>query len=139
MSEPSEPSEPSDSSSAFPFAEQLPAKPNESDRMMAMLAHLGGLFAGFIAPLIIWAVKKDESEFVGYHALQALIWHGAFTAIMLVVITPITFITCGAGAVLVFPMIAVQIAFCIIHGLKANEGEWSGYPLLAHFGRPPDR
>ena len=35
------------------------------DQTMGMLAHLLGIFTGFIGPLIIYLMKKDESPWVG--------------------------------------------------------------------------
>ncbi|OLT38618.1 hypothetical protein BJF79_26390 [Actinomadura sp. CNU-125] len=40
--------------------------------MWAMFCYLGSLLLGFVAPLVIYFVKKGESPFVRYHAAQAL-------------------------------------------------------------------
>ena len=32
---------------------------------------------GFIPPLIIFAVKREQSRFAAFHALQAVLWHAA--------------------------------------------------------------
>lgn len=45
------------------------------ERTMAMLAHVLSIFAGFVAPLVIYFVKRRESRFVAFHALQAIFWH----------------------------------------------------------------
>ena len=39
---------------------------NDSDdvRLMAMLIYLLGFVSGFIGPLIIWLVKKDDSKLI---------------------------------------------------------------------------
>ena len=42
---------------------------------MAMLAYILGIFTGFIGPLVLWLIKKDQSKFVAFHALQALLLH----------------------------------------------------------------
>ena len=41
----------------------------QDERTMAMLAHLLGIVTGFLGPLVIWLIKKDQSKFVAYHAL----------------------------------------------------------------------
>ena len=48
-------------------------------RMWAMLCHLGGLaalipfpFAGIVAPLIIWLVKKEDHPFIDESGKEAL-------------------------------------------------------------------
>ncbi|MEC7445671.1 MAG: DUF4870 domain-containing protein, partial [Planctomycetota bacterium] len=39
---------------------------------MAMLAHLLGALVGFLGPLILWVVKKDEHEFIDDQSKEAL-------------------------------------------------------------------
>jgi uncharacterized Tic20 family protein len=56
------------------------------ERLMAMLSHLSILFGGIILPIILWAVQKDKSRFVRYHALQAIFFHIAYIAILVIVI-----------------------------------------------------
>jgi uncharacterized protein len=53
-----------------------PAEISQEDRVLAGIAHLS-VFIGFpvVAPLVIYAIKKDQSRFVAYHALQAAITH----------------------------------------------------------------
>ena len=88
---------------------------------MAMLSHLLALLgkflgvAGFIGPLIIYLIKKDDDEFVAFHSLQALYWELVF----LVIGT----ITCGIGFI-------VALVFNIILLIKANNGEWAEYPVI---------
>jgi uncharacterized Tic20 family protein len=40
--------------------------------MWAMLAHLGGILLGIIAPLIVWAMYKDRDQFVKDQSVEAL-------------------------------------------------------------------
>ena len=54
-----------------------------------MLAHLLGALLGFLGPLIIWLVKKDDHPFVAEQSKEALnfqltllIWYVAATAIV---------------------------------------------------------
>src|SRR4051812_11305473 len=46
--------------------------PTPDDKTMAMLAHLLGIVTGFVGPLIIWLVKKDQSPFVDDQGKEAL-------------------------------------------------------------------
>src|SRR5437660_11609342 len=57
--------------------EQVPPVPTQDERTMAMLAHVLAIFSSFIAPLVVYLLKKD-SRFVSFHSLQVLIWHAAF-------------------------------------------------------------
>ncbi len=51
------------------------SEPTPDERTTAMLAHVLTIFAGFIAPLIIYLAKRRDSRFVAFHAMQALLWH----------------------------------------------------------------
>lgn len=84
------------------------------DRTMAMLAHVLMIVTGFIGPLILYFIKKDESRFVAFHSLQALY----FSLISIV----LAILTCGIWSIVV-------IILGIIMALKANEGKWERYWL----------
>src|SRR5699024_5337694 len=45
-------------------------KPTDDERMMAMLIYLVSLFTTIIGPLIIWLIKREESDFVDYHGKE---------------------------------------------------------------------
>lgn len=124
--------------------------PTQDERTFALLAHVLGIFSGFIAPLIFFLVKRD-SKFVSFHALQSLAWH-------------ILYFICIFGAILVFivsmissgafhdktqgqPPLAffgffgilwlvalgggiLNIILGIVFGVKAHKGEWAEFPLL---------
>lgn len=128
--------------------------PNQDERTLAMLAHLLQVFSGFLGPLIIYLVKRNQSRFVAFHALQALFWQLAFMVLV------------GCGSVLIFvtlfatiastppPSGALPVAFLLVIGLfylfvfggwiltlilgilfavKANNGEWAGYPVIGQW------
>lgn len=106
----------------------------KDEKTMALLAHLSVLVFPVIAPLILWAVKKDESKFIAYHALQAAIFQAITYPILIVLIIFLMIVTLG----LCFPapMLAMLPSVAgILWGLKANEGKWEGYPLIDSIGR----
>ena len=119
---------------------------------MAMLAHVLQLFGGFIAPLVIFLVKRD-SKFVRYHALQPLIWQCVvMVATMLLMFgfmitmfltmpveaqgktnqqPPVAFFVMFGGMwILIAGSWMVNLFLAIYHGIKSNEGAWSRYPLI---------
>lgn len=109
-----------------------PRQPGEitsEDKTTAMLGHVIGCVVSFVGPLVIWVIKKDESPFVAYHAMQATVYHALALVISMAVIT----VTCGLGS----PILLLFWAGAIWVGLKANNGEWQGYPGLSSIGRPP--
>lgn len=103
-------------------------EPDKDARNMALLAHLLGIVSGFIGPLVIWLLKKDQSPYVDDQAKEALNFQITLLFAVLGVIV-IAIVTCGAGAVLAFAIPVVQIVFGIIAAMKSNNGEYYRYPL----------
>jgi uncharacterized Tic20 family protein len=102
------------------------AAPTSDERTMAMLAHLLAIFVGWLAPLIIWLVKKDSSPFVDDQGKEALNFQ-ITVFIALVISGALTFVVIGC---FLAPAVAVaNIIFCIIAGLAANKGERYRYPF----------
>jgi uncharacterized Tic20 family protein len=101
--------------------------PTDEEKMFALLAHLSGCASWFLGPLIIYMIKKDQSKFVAYHGMQALIFHSIAGFLVYAVIT----VTCGIG----FPLIVVPWIVAAWIAFKAYNGEWVGYPMLDKYGR----
>src|SRR5258708_20152100 len=68
--------------------------PAEDERTMAMLAHLLMAFTGFIGPLVIFCVKQN-SRFVRFHSLQALIWHAIYLGLSFVFMAVFFLLLCS--------------------------------------------
>ena len=98
--------------------EQVPPVPSQDERTMAMLAHVLAIFSSFIAPLVIFLLKKD-SRFVSFHSLQVLIWHAAFA------------LTCFLGIIIMFIFVFSTIAAHPAEGPGQPAPlallEWSGF------------
>lgn len=45
----------------------------DADRNLAAAMHVGSIFAPFVVPALVWAVKGRQSKFVGAHARSALV------------------------------------------------------------------
>ncbi len=100
--------------------------PTQDDRNFAMLAHLLGIFTGFLGPLIIWLIKKDDSAFAGQEAREALNFQitlliGYMVAGILIVIL--------IGIPLLFALHIVNIIFSIIAAIASSKGESYRYPF----------
>ncbi len=103
-----------------------PGKPSKDDCNIAMIAHLLGIFTGFIGALVIWIVKKDEAPFIGEQAKEALnfqitILIASFVAGLLCLVL--------IGFLLIPVVVVVNLVFCIIAGLAAAKGENYRYPI----------
>ena len=100
---------------------------SSDDRTWGMLSHLS-FFLTFvigvscIAPLIIWIIKKDTSEFVADQAKEALNFQLSAFIVSLV----LTIIVCGIPLVLV--VLIMSIVYSIQGGMAANRGERYRYP-----------
>ena len=94
--------------------------PSESDRLAAAIAHAGTWVAWFLAPLLVYLLKRGESRYAEFHALQALLWSAAGTIVSLA--------TCGVA-------IPVFLAFHVYAAYKVLRGEEYEYPLVGDFAR----
>src|SRR5699024_1848403 len=95
-------------------------KPTDDERMMAMLIYLVSLFTTIIGPLIIWLIKREESDFVDYHGKEYMNFFISF-AIYSFVSTLLMIIL--IGFVLIFIVGIVYFIFTIIALIKAYIGE----------------
>jgi uncharacterized protein len=86
--------------------------------------------AGLIVPIVMWQVKKDESELIDKHGKIIVNW------IITYIILAIAFgILCliVIGIPLVGALFIAGIVFPIIGGIKANNGELWPYPFSIKF------
>ncbi len=101
----------------------------QDDRLWSMLAYVLTFFAPIIAPLVIYFVKKDQSRFVAFHALQSLFLH--LGLIIGSIIVGVFAMIPVVGCLAVLPWAALGIGglvFTIIAAIKASGGEWYEIP-----------
>lgn len=96
------------------------------EKNMGMLCHLLGLLTGFIGPLIIWLIKKDESKFIEDQGKEALNFQIAMVIGMF--ISGILMIVC-IGYLTFLALLVIDIIFTIQGMLKAKDGIAYRYPL----------
>jgi len=125
------------------------------DKLLAFLSHLSMILGGILVPIIIWAVKKDKSKFVRFHALQAIFYHitysvitGFFIAVFLMIYfsalgiyyAPVNNYHKGPSpAMIIILIIFILITALLILGaigygiyiaIKANKGEKIKIPVI---------
>jgi hypothetical protein len=129
--------------------------PRQDECTMAMLAHVMQMFAGIIAPLVLYFLKRHESPFVAFHALQAILWQLVVLAVSFVfwivmmilffssIVTasnspsppPAFFVMMISAFVFSILLFGTNLALAIMHGVRAYRGEWSTYPLVGSYAR----
>lgn len=104
--------------------------PTKDDQMMGMLAHLLSIFLGFLGPLIIWLIKKDQSQFVDDQGKEAL----NFQLVMLIALLVGGATICLGIGLIIMPAVWVcTIIFGIMGALEANKGVAYRYPFNIRF------
>ncbi|WP_436794756.1 DUF4870 domain-containing protein [Actinospongicola halichondriae] len=96
------------------------------DRTLATLAHAGQIVGGFVVPLIIYLIKKDESPFVADQAREAL--NFSITVVLAMFVSFLLMLVL-IGFLLFFVVMAGTIIFPILGAVAANRGEYYRYPI----------
>lgn len=102
------------------------AVPSSDDKNIATITHLGGILFSFIPALVVWLLKKDDSQFIAAQAREALNFQitlllAQFVAYVLVFIL--------VGFLLLGLIWLFNIIFCIIAAIASSKGEYYRYPL----------
>lgn len=102
----------------------------ESERLLAILAHIITVFSSFIGPLVIYLVKKDESPFVRQHASESLNFQLTL-AIAYFIGFILMFVFIG---VLLLPLIGLaHLVLVIVATIKASDNKLYRYPFTIRF------
>ncbi|AVP96422.1 DUF4870 domain-containing protein [Ahniella affigens] len=99
---------------------------SNDDKLWGMLAHLSALLFGFLGPLVVWLVKKNESAFVDDQGKEALNFQ---------ITVFIAMLACGVLSIVIIGLFLMPIVglgalvLTIMAGIKANGGETYRYPF----------
>ena len=103
------------------------AVPTSDERTLAILSHVLTIVAGFLAPLIIYLIKKDESPFVTAHARESLNFQ--LTMAIAVIVLFLTII----GILLIWVLGIYILVLVIVATVKASENKLYRYPFTIRF------
>jgi hypothetical protein len=106
---------PNPSASSWPPGGEV----SQDEKTMAMVSWLLIIVSTFVGPLVIYLIKKDQSKFIAFHAMQG---------ILVGVAVAVLWGACGLGFIL-------ALIVGIMYGLKANKGEWAEVPMAADMAK----
>jgi len=103
------------------------AEASKDDRNMAMIAHLLGL-VGFLGPLILYLVKKDEAdEYVRFHIKQSLwfqIWANIAAFGLAIISIPLMYVCIGIVTFLLAVLVGMGAwIYAIIGAVQTSSGK----------------
>ena len=110
--------------------EPVVVAPSSEDKTMAILSHVLCIVAGFLAPLIIYLIKKDNSPYVTAHAKESLNFQ---LTVLIAYIASWILMLLLIGFLLVFLIMIANLVLVIIATIKASEGKFYKYPFSIKF------
>ena len=105
-----------------------PGGASQEDRSIALLTHLSGVVLSFIVPLIVWLIHRDKPE-------RTFLTDQSKEALNFQITIAIAFLACSVLTLIVIGMLLMPLVwlfnliFCILAGIKANEGVAYRYPF----------
>jgi len=116
---------------SFLGTEEAPiVAPSSDDKTLGILAHILCIVGGFLAPLIIYLIKKDSSPYVTAHAKESLNFQ--LTVLIAYIISWILIFVL-IGFLLVFLVMIGNLILVIMATIKASEGKFYKYPFSIKF------
>ncbi len=102
------------------------ALPSNDDKNIATITHLGGILFSFIPSLIVWLLKKDDSEYIAAQAKEALNFQ---ITVLLAQFVSGVLIFILVGFLLLALIWLFNIVLCIIAAISTSKGEAYRYPF----------
>lgn len=101
--------------------------PTSEEKTFSLLIYLLNFFTAIIGPLLIWLLKRNESEYIDHHGKEYFNLIISFFVYELVAAITI-FI--GIGLVLVPLISIVFFIFIILGAYKSYQGEYYSFPFI---------
>jgi uncharacterized Tic20 family protein len=98
--------------------------------LLALLGYIGIPFGNIIGPLVIWMVKKEESEFIdkcGQESLNfqiSMFIYGAISGVLILVLI---------GIPMLIAILIIDLVCVIQASITASEGRVYHYPFTMRF------
>jgi len=113
----------------FVMTEEYPlSTPTSDERMLGILSHILAIVPniGIFGPLVIYLIKKDESEFVAANAKESLNFQ--ITMIIAFIISAILVVIL-IGFFLLGALVILNVVLVIVATVKASENKIYRYPF----------
>ncbi len=110
--------------------------PKKAERNWAMFIHLSQLlniiipFSGFVAVIILWQLKKDESSYIDKHGKMVTNWMFSYFLYGFLALLLVYF---GIGIVLLFLLKIAVFVLAVIGAINANNAKEWRYPFMINF------
>ena len=101
-------------------------------RILGILSHILTLFAGFLAPLVIYLIKKDNSPFVREHARESLNFQ---LTLLIAYIAGFVLIIIFIGLLVLAVLGLIHLILVIVATVKASDNQLYRYPFSIRFIR----
>jgi len=103
---------------------------NDDARSTAMLIHLLAIFTGWLVPLIIWLIKKDQSRFIDQQGKEVVNFE---LTLLIGVVVGIVTACLYIGVLILLAVTVVNIVFGILSTMEVNQGKPYRYPVCIRF------
>ncbi len=102
--------------------------PSQEEKTLALITHLSGIILGFIVPLIIWLINKDQADkaFINDQSKEALNFQ--LTLLIVYVIGVVLSIILIGALINLLAWLACVI-LSILAAVKSSSGEAYRYPF----------
>ncbi|NOU23913.1 MAG: DUF4870 domain-containing protein [Methylotenera sp.] len=106
--------------------ENWDSSPSNDEKNIATVTHLGGTVFWFIPSLIVWILKKDDSEYLANQAKEALNFQ---ITILIAQLVAGILVWVLIGFLLIPIIWLLNIVLCIIAAISTSRGEAYRYPF----------
>lgn len=100
--------------------------PSNDDKNIATITHLAGTIFSFVPSLVVWLLKKNDSEYIASQAKEALNFQ--ITVLLALFIAQILMVVLIGFAFFAMIWLA-NIVLCIIAAIATSKGETYRYPF----------
>ena len=98
----------------------------DNDKLLVILAHLGGIFFGFIPSLVVFLIKQDAPGWVLDNAREALNWQ---ITVLIAGLVCVLLMFLLIGIPMFWALMLANLVLCILATVKTSKMETYRYPF----------